>query len=109
MRRTIGLLVALTMVSLGCRERASVPAASPPAPAQASPAPADTGSSQDQEACVDQWLTARKLDPYGSPAGTMYAGGTPLFDERTGETRDRLEYVYSRHPEARAACAGNAR
>lgn len=58
-----------------------------------------------EEKCVDRWLAERKLDAYGSPEGTMYAGGTPLFDERTGRRVDRLEYVYKKHPEARAACA----
>ena len=58
-----------------------------------------------EEKCLDRWLAERKLDPYGSREGTMYAGGTPLFDERTGRRVDRLEYVYRKHPEARTACA----
>jgi hypothetical protein len=63
---------------------------------------------QAQESCVDKWLTEKKLDRYGNAEGTMYAGGTPLFDERTGESRDRLDYVYERQPEAQKACAGAA-
>jgi hypothetical protein len=63
---------------------------------------------QAQENCVDKWLKEKKLDRYGNAEGTMYAGGTPLFDERTGESRDRLDYVYERQPEARKACAGAA-
>ncbi|MBN1209257.1 MAG: hypothetical protein JXB05_30655 [Myxococcaceae bacterium] len=58
-----------------------------------------------QERCVDTWLSSKKLDRYGNPEGTMYAGGTPLFNEATGESRDRLEYVYERQPEAKQACA----
>ncbi len=58
------------------------------------------------ENCVDRWLEARKMDMYGHPEGTMYAGGTPLFNEATGESTDRLEYIFKRHPEARQACAG---
>ena len=57
-----------------------------------------------REACVDRWLASKNLDRYGSKQGTMYAGGSQLFDERTGETRDRLEYVFSRHPAAKQAC-----
>ena len=38
----------------------------------------------------------------------MYMGGTPLFDERTGERTDRLVFVYRRHAEARAACQPDA-
>ncbi len=60
---------------------------------------------QAQESCVDKWAKDKKLDRYGNAEGTMYAGGTPLFDERTGETRDRLEYFYERQPEAKKACA----
>lgn len=63
------------------------------------------GSRAAVESCVDRWLQERKLDTYGHPEGTMYAGGTPLFNEATGESRDRLEYVFSRQPEARKACA----
>lgn len=58
-----------------------------------------------QESCVDKWLTLRKMDRYGSPEGTMYAGGSPLFNEQTGESTDRLEFVYKRHPKAQEACA----
>lgn len=61
---------------------------------------------QAQENCVDRWLTEKKMDRYGHPEGTMYAGGSPLFNERTGESRDRLDYVYERQPEAKKACAG---
>lgn len=56
------------------------------------------------EACVDRWLQEHKMDQYGNAEGTMYAGGTPLFNEATGETRDRLEYVFSRQPDAKKAC-----
>ena len=57
-----------------------------------------------EEKCVDRWLVDRKLDPYGMPEGTMYAGGTPLFNEATGRQIDRLDYIYRKHPEAKAAC-----
>ncbi|NVI97821.1 hypothetical protein HV824_06765 [Myxococcus sp. AM009] len=61
-----------------------------------------------REACVDAWLQKQGLDAYGNPQGTMYAGGTPLFDERTGERTDRLEFIFKSKPEARQACAGDA-
>lgn len=59
-----------------------------------------------EEACVDAWLQARNLDTYGNAEGTMYMGGTPLFNERTGERTDRLAFVYKKHPDAKKACAG---
>jgi hypothetical protein len=41
------------------------------------------------------------LNEYGDPKDTMYAGGTPLFNEMTGETVDRYEYILKQHPELR--------
>ncbi len=54
--------------------------------------------------CVDGQLAARGLNSYGDPQDTNYSGGTPLFDEKTGKSRDRVEYVLSRHPEIAQAC-----
>jgi hypothetical protein len=110
----VGALLVLGAAAGGC-PRAEQPAPAPPVPAAtarptpaptpaATPTPAVAASREAEEACLDQWLAARGLDPYGSPEGTLYAGGTPLFDERTGERRDRLEYVYRRHPTARDTC-----
>ncbi|WP_225887736.1 hypothetical protein [Myxococcus xanthus] len=61
-----------------------------------------------QEACVDSWLQKQGLDAYGNPEGSMYAGGTPLFNERTGEQIDRLDFIFKNKPEVRQACAGDA-
>jgi hypothetical protein len=60
---------------------------------------------QAQESCLDKWLQGKKLDRYGHPEGTMYAGGSPIFNEMTGEARERLDYVYERQPDAKQACA----
>jgi hypothetical protein len=82
-----------------------------PPPATVSGATPDEGGKTAQganpavEACVDRWLKEHKLDSYGNREGTMYAGGTPLFNEATGESRNRLDYVFERQPEARKACA----
>lgn len=51
---------------------------------------------------IDAWLTGHHLNPYGDPPGTDYTGGTPLFNERTGERRDRYEYILSKHPELKS-------
>jgi hypothetical protein len=63
-----------------------------------------TAERQAQESCLDKWLQDKKLDRYGHAEGTMYAGGSPLFNEMTGESKDRLEYVYQRQPEAKKVC-----
>jgi hypothetical protein len=48
---------------------------------------------------IDAWIARNRLNPYGDPADTMYTGGTPLFNERTGATQDRYAYILERHPE----------
>lgn len=50
---------------------------------------------------IDRWIQEKGLNPYGDPKDTVYVGGTPLFDERTGRARDRYEYILERHPELR--------
>jgi hypothetical protein len=69
------------------------------------PATAEPGTPPDPlTACVDAQLSHKGLNSYGDPPETSYAGGTPLFDEKTGKSRDRIEYVLSRKPEIGAAC-----
>lgn len=48
---------------------------------------------------IDQWIASNGLNPYGDPPGTLYAGSSPLFDERTGITKDRYDYILEHHPE----------
>jgi hypothetical protein len=57
--------------------------------------------------CLDAQLAARGLNSFGDSKDTIYAGGTPLFDEKTGKSRDRLDYIRERHPEIAAACAAD--
>ena len=57
-----------------------------------------------REKCVDTWLLAHDLNEYGDPPDTMYTGGTPLFDERTGERKGRVEHVMTKHPSLRDIC-----
>ena len=69
------------------------PAAAPEKPAAAS-----------RDACVDAWLRERGLNEFGDSKDTMYAGGTPLFDEATGTRRERIPFLLGKHPELAAAC-----
>ncbi|HEC91782.1 MAG TPA: hypothetical protein ENI51_02120 [Candidatus Atribacteria bacterium] len=48
---------------------------------------------------IDLWLRKNNLNIFGDPKGTMYAGGSPLFDERTGRMIDRYQYIFLRHSE----------
>jgi len=47
---------------------------------------------------VEQWLEKNDFNQYGDPKDTIYTGGSPLFDETTGHSQDRYEYVLKRHP-----------
>jgi hypothetical protein len=38
----------------------------------------------------------------------MYTGGTPLFDERTGQTTNRIDYLLRKHPALQQACPAEA-
>jgi len=75
--------------------------------AREAPAPAPAPQ-QPAESCIDARLRAKGLNPYGDPPDTMYAGGTPLFDEKTGRSVPREQYVVSRHPDIARACAADA-
>jgi hypothetical protein len=50
---------------------------------------------------IDEWIRQNNRNEFGDAQGTAYAGGTPLFDERTGRSMDRYDYVLRRHPELR--------
>lgn len=47
---------------------------------------------------IDAWIKENDLNEFGDPKGTAYAGGTPLFDEKTGKSIDRYEYILKNHP-----------
>jgi hypothetical protein len=48
---------------------------------------------------IDQWVEREGRNQYGDPKDTVYAGGNPLFDERSARMKDRYEYILSKHPE----------
>jgi hypothetical protein len=52
-----------------------------------------------QKKWIDDMIAKNNLNEFGDPKDTMYAGGTPLFDMMTGTTKDRYEYIVSRHPD----------
>ena len=51
---------------------------------------------------IDQWIREQGRNEYGDAKGTVYTGGTPLFNEMTGRTLDKYEYILKRHPELRS-------
>lgn len=48
---------------------------------------------------IDVWISENNLNQYGDPKETVYAGGTPLFNEATGEQLDKYQYIIKKHPE----------
>jgi len=84
----------LALLAAPCGQEASKPA--PPAEAVAA------------ESCLDRQLREKGLNPFGDPPDMMYAGGSPLFNEKTGESIPREQYVYSRHPDIARACGADA-
>jgi hypothetical protein len=65
-------------------------------------------SAEAAESCLDRQLSAKGLNPFGDPPDTVYAGGTPLFNEKTGESVPREQYLFSRHPDIARACGADA-
>lgn len=100
-------LLALAVAG-SCRREAPPPPAPIPRANAAEPSadaqPVEAPPAGARPSCLDAQLAARGLNPYGDPPDTMYAGGTPLFDETTGKRRDRAEYVFAKHPEIARAC-----
>lgn len=46
---------------------------------------------------IEDWIIEQGLNQYGDLKDTVYIGGTPLFDEKTGERIDRYEYILRNH------------
>lgn len=103
-RFTPEIALAACLLTLACRNvpPGSTGVTSEPAPVP-SPLPADP------DACLTEVLQRAGLNRFGDPPDTMYAGGSPLFDERTGETTSRRDYVQARHPELVAQCPEEAK
>lgn len=55
--------------------------------------------SEAEKARIEAWIEENDLNRYGDSKDTVYTGGTPLFNEKTGETIDRYKYILRRHPD----------
>ncbi|MFA4833816.1 MAG: hypothetical protein WC619_03130 [Patescibacteria group bacterium] len=62
-------------------------------------APAAKDLTKEQKEKIDKWLEKNNLNRYGDSVDMMYTGGTPLFNETTGESLDRYDYILKNHPE----------
>lgn len=52
---------------------------------------------EQQKKWIDEMIKKHGLNEFGDPKDTMYAGGTPLFNEREGKMLDRYEYILKKH------------
>jgi len=48
---------------------------------------------------VKAWIKANNRNRYGDPQDTVYTGGTPLFNEETGERISLYTYLLDNHPD----------
>lgn len=47
---------------------------------------------------ADKWLKEEELNQFGDALDTMYAGGSPIFDESTGKSINRYDYLTDKFP-----------
>ncbi|HTX36040.1 MAG TPA: hypothetical protein VME43_13510 [Bryobacteraceae bacterium] len=98
--RVTGLVVALLLlIGVGIYMLWPAPGGGPVPVREEKPSLVDAGTRQR----IDAWLEQNHLNPFGDAPGTHYTGGTPLYNEHTGERRDRYEYILSKHPELKQA------
>ena len=55
-------------------------------------------SNADKQA-IDDWLAKKGLNRYGDALNAVYTGGTPLFDEATGQAIERYAYILNKFPD----------
>ena len=53
--------------------------------------------SETEKQLTEAWIIENDLNRYGDINNMVYMGGTPLFNERTGQSIDRYEYILQRH------------
>jgi len=53
----------------------------------------------EEKELIEAWVLENNLNQYGDSKDTVYMGGTPLFDEKTGKSIDKYEYILKNHPD----------
>ena len=53
----------------------------------------------EEKELINKWLEDEGYNRYGDDKDIMYTGGTPLFNETTGESIDRFDYILEKRPE----------
>jgi hypothetical protein len=68
-------------------------------PASEAPQPNSSPISEIEKQQIQSWIEENDLNKYGDPKNTLYPGGTPLYNEGTGETIDLYDYILGKHPD----------
>jgi hypothetical protein len=55
-------------------------------------------SNADKKA-IDNWLAKKGLNRYGDSPNAVYTGGTPLYNEKTGKSTERYDYILNKFPD----------
>ena len=55
--------------------------------------------SESEKQKIDTWIKKDNLNEYGDSTNTVYAGGTPLFNESTGQSIELYQYILEKHPD----------
>lgn len=53
----------------------------------------------EQKKLIDAKIEKEGLNEFGDPKDAVYMGGTPLFNEMTGDMLDRYQYIADKHPD----------
>jgi hypothetical protein len=53
---------------------------------------------EEQKEEIDKWLKENNYNRYGDTAGAIYPGGTPLYNEETGESINRYDHILKKFP-----------
>jgi len=91
---TVSIILGVVIVSLLIGAGLSCTPTSEEVPQQ-TPSPI----SEIEKQKIQSWIEENDLNKYGDPKNTLYPGGTPLFNEGTGETIDLYEYILRNHPD----------
>ena len=86
----IGVVVTLLLSGAGLSCTQVLEEASEPTPSEIS---------EVEKQKIQEWIEENDRNRYGDPKNILYPGGTPLFNEGTGESIDLYEYILRNHPD----------
>jgi hypothetical protein len=66
-------------------------------------APSKSAIDKDTKNRILKFIKENNLNEFGDPKDTVYAGGTPLFNESTGEQTDLYAYLLKKFPHLRSS------